>query len=123
SARRWVNRYPKTSSCPPSSFRQLPLRHQLLPLHLRSGQIAFLDVAETLDLLGNARNLDCLRVIGRAERGDDLLEAAAVLRRKGSLGAALRRGAKDIERRAAQALEPCQDAERRQHGRTVFLLL
>jgi hypothetical protein len=35
-------------------------------LHARGGQIAFFDVAKALDLLGNARNLDRLGVIGGA---------------------------------------------------------
>src|SRR5574337_1401722 len=75
------------------------------------------------DLLRDARDRQRLRVVVGAKRGEQLLDAGAVLVNERALGAALFALAEDVERGAAQALEPRQQFEQRQRRRAEAALL
>ena len=102
-----------------------PLRHQRVPLRPRRGEVALLDVAVAADLLRDAGDLDGQRRGWPASgaRSSSSIDGA-VLADQRALGAALLGAAEDVERRAAQALEPAPARlNAGQHPRPELLLL
>jgi hypothetical protein len=72
---------------------------------------------------GKRRQLNRGRVIGQREVGGDLAELGFVIGDRLALGAALFGVPENVERRAAQPLQPRQHAECAQHPWPVFALL
>src|SRR5437763_16739120 len=79
-------------------------------------------MSEALDLLRHARDLDRQRVVAGRQRLQQLLDRGAIFPDQRALGAALRGATEDIERRAAQALEPGEQLEQPHRPRAEFLL-
>ena len=68
-------------------------------------------MAKTLDLLGDARHLDCRGQAVRPQANDELFHGVAVLADQFAFAAALFGVAKHIEGGATQTFEPCQQTK------------
>src|SRR6185369_12116022 len=71
-------------------------------------QVAHLHMTEAADLFGDYSKADRHRVIVRRQIGEDLLEHGLVVPHELALGLAFGGVAEQVERRAAQELEPRQ---------------
>src|SRR5665213_2823440 len=84
--------------------------------------IRLLDMTEASYLELQGGELDRGGMVRGRKTGDDLAKARLVIDDRPALGAALLGAAENIERRAAQPLEPRQHAERGQYPRPVLAL-
>ena len=72
-------------------------------------------MAEAADFEGQCGELDCRCMVGGGQTADDFLEHRLVFADQAALGSPFLAAAKDVERRAAQPAELCQNAENGDH--------
>src|SRR6218665_1380324 len=120
----WLPRSGRRVRLPALRLRPLvaPLGHQALALGVRSGGVARLDMAVATNLLRYPGNFQGQVQVLRRQRWQQFLDAASIFNDERGVAPALLRVAEGVEGRAAQALEPCQDAQRTAHPRAVLAL-
>src|SRR5258706_6924959 len=96
-------------------FRTVKAGEKIVLLLARQGEVARLHMAKAADLLGDRRDLDRYRVIGRRELCEQAIDVRFVFRDQRALGAPLRGVTKHVEWRTAQTAQAFQHMEHRQH--------
>ena len=76
-------------------------------------------MAEAADFEGQCGELDCRWMVGGGQTADDFLEHSLVFADQAALGSPFFAAAKDVEGRAAQPSELCQNAENGNHPGSV----